>query len=165
MFFVPPMGSRIDENQSKIASQCILNEESKTTPKNAPKLLQNRSRIDLKSEQARKANMLKNRCFSMFFVPPRGRKSIENRPKIVSKSILNEESKRAPKNSSKSTQDGSRIDPSWGHVGLQNRLGAVQERRKNDTERDTEKEAKKTPKRAPKNLTDNEREARLHVKT
>ena len=53
----------------------------------------------------------------MFFVPPRGRKSIKNRPKIVSENILNEESKRATKNGSKNAQHGSKIAPSWGHVG------------------------------------------------
>ena len=79
----------------------------------------------------------------MFFALPEGRKSIENRPKIVSKSILNEESKRAPKNSPKMIQNGSKIDPSWGHLGLQNRLGGVQERRKNDTQDENEKLSEK----------------------
>ena len=52
----------------------------------------------------------------MFFVPPRGRKSIKNRPKIVSENILNEESKRATKNGSKSAQHGSKIAPSWAQI-------------------------------------------------
>ena len=74
--------------------------------------------------------------------------------------------KQHPKMSQKNAQHGSKIGPTWGHDGLQNRLGPAQERRKNDTENDTEKEAQKdTKKRQKKNLTDNEREARLHVKT
>ena len=83
----------------------------------------------------------------MVFVPPRGRKSMKNRPKIVSKSILKEENKRAAKNGPKNAQHGSKIDPSWGHVGLQNRLGPAQERRKNDTENDTEKTHQKQAQR------------------
>ena len=86
----------------------------------------------------------------MIFVPPRGRKSMKNRSKIVSQCILNEESKTTPKNAPKSLQHGSKIAPSWGHVGLRNRLGAVQERRENDTERDTEKEAQKDTKKGQK---------------
>ena len=93
----------------------------------------------------------------MFFVPPRGRKSIKNRPKIVSKGIFNEERKRAPKNGPKSAQHGSKIDPSWGHVGLQNRLGPVQERTRKDTQDDTEKNTQKERK---KTCVSMEREAR-----
>ena len=51
--------------------------------------------------------------------------------------------KEHPKNDPKSGQHGSKIDPSWGHVGLQNRLGPAEDRRENDTEKDT---AKSTPK-------------------
>ena len=88
----------------------------------------------------------------MFFVPPRGRKSMKNRSKIASQCILNEESKTTPKNAPKSLQHGSKIGPSWGHVGLRSRLGAVQERRENDTERDTEKEAQKDTKKDQKKI-------------
>ena len=86
----------------------------------------------------------------MFFVPPRGRISLKNRSKIASQCILNEESKTTPRNAPKSLQHGSQIGPSWGHAGLRNRLGAVQERRENDTERDTEKEAQKDTKKSQK---------------
>ena len=34
-------------------------------------------------------------------------------------------------------QDGPKMGSSWGHVGLQNHLGRVQERKKNDTENGT----------------------------
>ena len=47
MFFVPPRVRKSMKNRSKIASQCILNEESKTTPK----MLQNRSNMAPKSPQ------------------------------------------------------------------------------------------------------------------
>ena len=97
-----------------------------------------------------------------FFGVPEGRKSIKNRPKIVSHRILNEESKRTSRNGSERAQHGSKIGPSWGHVGLQNRLGPVQERTRKDTQDEAEKNTQKERK---KNLTDNEREARLHVTT
>ena len=48
--------------------------------------------------------------------------------------------KQQPKNVRKIVQHGSKFGPSWGHVGLQNRLGPAQERRKNDTENETEKD-------------------------
>ena len=81
----------------------------------------------------------------MFFVPPKGRKSMKNQPKIVSTSILIRESKRASKNCPKNRQHGSNIGPSWGHFGFQNALGRVQERRKSDTENHTEKTHQKEP--------------------
>ena len=49
---------------------------------------------------------------------------------------------------------------SWGHVGLQDRLGPAQERRENDTENDTEKQPEKQPK---KTCLSKEREARLFL--
>ena len=36
-------------------------------------------------------------------------------------------------------QDGPKIEPSWGHVGLQNRLGRVQEAKKDATEKNIQK--------------------------
>ena len=57
-----------------------------------------RSRIGLKSEQARKTKIFKKPLtFFNDFVSPRGRKSIKNRPKIVSKSILKKRAKEHPK--------------------------------------------------------------------
>ena len=94
----------------------------------------------------------------MFFALPEGRKSIKNRSKIASKSILSAEAKTTPKNVPKSAQHGSKIDPGWGHVGLQNRLGPAQERRNNVTENDTAKNPAKDTEHKP--VLAYEREAR-----
>jgi len=75
----------------------------------------------------------------MFFEVSGGRKSIKNRSKSHLKTVLSWEAKAAPKNAPKWLQHGSKIDPTWGHLGLQNRLGPAQERRENDTENKTEK--------------------------
>ena len=89
---------------------------------------QNRTKIGPESvSRAMKQQMqkcLKTIGFSMFFVPPRDRKSIKNRPKIVSENILNEESKRATKNDSKSAQHGSKIAPCWPQNPAQIRPGS-----------------------------------------
>ena len=97
-----------------------------------------RSRIDPKSVQnlsqertRKKSKNVEKPLFFNAFVPPRGRKLMKNRSKIASQCILNEESKTTPKDAPKSLQHGSKIDPSWGHVGLQNRLRGAQERTTN----------------------------------
>ena len=104
-----------------------------------PKSIQNRSRSGLKSERAKKQKPLKNHWFFNVFVASEGRKSIKDPSKSCLKAILREEAKTTPKNVPKSAQHGSKIGPSWGHVGLQSRLGPAQERRENDTENKTEK--------------------------
>ena len=105
-------------------------------PKIDPKSLQNRSQ-ERTSQKSK--NVKKPLVFSMFLCPRWGQKSMKNRPKIVSKSILKEESKRAAKNGPKSAQHGSKIGPSWGHAGLQNRRGPAQERRKTTPKDNTQK--------------------------
>ena len=68
----------------------------------------------------------------MFFVPPRGRKWSKNRSKTNLKAVLSWEAKTTPKHGPKWLQHGSKIDPSWGHVGLQSRHGPAQERSQDD---------------------------------
>ena len=74
---------------------------------------------------------------------PRGQKAIKNQPKIVSKSILKEESKRAPKKCSKNAQHGSKIGPIWGHGGLQNRLRLPSSEERTTPKDKTQKNTKK----------------------
>ena len=42
-------------------------------------------------------------------------------------------------------QDGPKMDPSWGHVGLQNRFGRVQERKKTTPKTGRESSSKTIP--------------------
>ena len=73
--------------------------------------------------------------FSMFFEVSGGRKSIKNRSKSDLKVVLSGEAKATPKNAPKWLQHGSKIGPSWGHVGLQNRHGPAQERSQDDVKK------------------------------
>ena len=85
----------------------------------------------------------------MVFVPPRGRKSIKNRPKIVSKSILNEESKRAPKNSScpRWLQNRPKLGPCWAPEPSWSRPRAKKKRHRKRHRKRSPKRHQKEPKK------------------
>ena len=53
--------------------------------------------------------------------------------------------KQQPKNVRKMVQHGSKFGPSWGHVGFQNRLGRVQERKKTTPKTGQESSSKSIP--------------------
>ena len=92
-----------------------------------PKWSQNRSKIGLKSDHEANAKVLKNTGRGGVFEDAGGRKSIKNRLK---KRPYVEMPKQQPKNVRKMVQHGSKVGPSWGHVGFQNRPGRVQGRQK-----------------------------------
>ena len=75
----------------------------------------------------------------MFLEDSGGRKSMKNPWKSDLATVWRWGAKATPKNAPKWLQHGSKIDPTWGHLGLQNRLGPAQEQTKNDTENKTEK--------------------------
>ena len=112
-----------------------------------PKSNQNRSKIGLKSDHEANAKILKIIGRGGVFEDAENRKAIKNQQKIVLKAILSWDAKRTPKNVPKSGQHSSNMGSSWGHVGLQDRLGPAQERRENDTENGTEKQPEKQPKK------------------
>ena len=115
-------------------------------PKERPNMFQKvptRSSIGLKSDHEANATILEIIDRGSVFEDREDRKAIKKQQKIILKAILSWDAKRTPKNVTKSGQHGSNMGSSWGHVGLQDRLGPAQERRKNDTENDTEKKAQK----------------------
>ena len=90
-----------------------------------PKSNQNRSKIGLKSDHEANATIFRIIDRGSVFEDAENRTAIKNRQKIVLKVILSWDAKRMPKNVPKSGQHGSNMGSSWGHVGLQNRLGPV----------------------------------------
>ena len=105
-----------------------------------PKCSQNRSKIGLKSDHEANAKILKNTGRGGVFEDAGGRKSIKNRLK---NDLMLRCQNNNPKMSEKLSNMAPKFVPSWDHVGLQNRPGRVQGRKKRTPEAIRKEDQKK----------------------